>query len=106
MPFAEAPDSENLPDSTRIMYGHIMLGEACLIGSDSMPGTPVKPMESVYVNHPVPDAATGQKIFDALAEGGEVTMLYGPAFFSKSFGMVHDRFDTNWIIIVAPEEQH
>lgn len=105
MPFSEAPDSENLPPSDRIMYGHIMVGEACLMASDFMPGMPAKPMESVSVNHPVADVATGQKIFDQLAAGGDVTMPYAPTFFSKSFGMVRDRFGTNWMIGVAPEEQ-
>ncbi|TCL08768.1 PhnB protein [Shimia isoporae] len=105
MPYKDAPDSEQLPASDRIMYGHIMLGEACLMASDFPPGMPAKPMESVSVNHPVPDAATGQKIFAALAEGGDVTMPYAPTFFSRAFGMVRDRFGTNWMIGVAPDEQ-
>jgi PhnB protein len=57
------------------------------------------------VNHAVPDIEAGQRIFDALAKGGEVTMPYGPVFFSKTFGMLRDRFGTNWMIGVAPEEQ-
>lgn len=103
MPYHEAPPEENLPASDRIMYGHIMLGDACLMASDSFPGSGAKPQESVSINHSVPDIETGQTIFDALAQGGQVTMPYGPVFFSKSFGMVRDRFGTNWMIGVPPD---
>ena len=44
-----------------------------------------------------PDVATARRIFDRLAEGGEVTMPLVPAF-----GMTKDRFGTAWMITVAP----
>jgi len=42
--------------------------------------------------------AQAQKIFDALAAGGTVTMPMQPAFWAKSFGMLVDKFGTAWII--------
>lgn len=80
MSFSDAPASEDLPASDRIMYGHIMLGDACLMASDLSEGTPYTPMKSVSVNHIVPDIATGQALFDRLADGGTVKMPFGPTF--------------------------
>ncbi|MEC8042145.1 MAG: VOC family protein, partial [Pseudomonadota bacterium] len=88
MPYHEAPDSEALPKSDNIMYGHIMLGEACLMASDVMPGVTAGPQQAVSINFPVATVEEGQDLFDRLSEGGTVTMPYGPVFFSKGFGMV------------------
>lgn len=96
--YSDAPAEEKLPPSDRVMYGHIMLGEHCLMADDSMPGMEFVPQASVAVNHPVKTAEQGQKIFDRLAEGGTVTMPYGPVFFAPAFGMVTDRFGTAWMV--------
>ena len=101
--YTDAPESEGLPPSDRVMYSHIMLGDACLMASDSPPGMPAQPMTSVSVNHPVSDKAAGQKLFDALAEGGTVLMPYEQTFFSPAFGMVSDRFGTSWMIGVLTD---
>lgn len=96
--YSDAPQEEKLPPSGRVMYGHIMLGEHCLMAYDSMPGMEFTPQASVAVNHPVETAEEGQRIFDRLAEDGIVTMPYGPVFFSAAFGMLTDRFGTSWMI--------
>ena len=46
------------------------------------------------------DAADAKRMFDALAEGGQVRMPLGEAFFSPCFGMVADKFGVGWMIIV------
>lgn len=104
MPYHEAPEAEALPKSDHIMYGHIMLGDACLMASDVMPGTKAGPQQAVAINFPVDTFEQGQQLFDRLCEGGAVTMPYGPVFYSKGFGMVKDRFGTHWMIGVPPEE--
>jgi PhnB protein len=48
----------------------------------------------------VPDAATADRFFNALAEGGQVQMPLGNTFFSPRFGMVADRFGVGWIVIL------
>ena len=103
MRYTDAPESEGLPPSDRVMYSHIMLGDACLMASDHPPGMPGPDMASVSVNHPVADKEAGQKLFDALAEGGTVMMPYEETFFSPAFGMVTDRFGTSWMIGVLTE---
>jgi PhnB protein len=45
-----------------------------------------------------PTAAEAKKIFDALVEGGSVTMPFGKTFWSEGFGMLTDRFGTPWML--------
>ena len=49
----------------------------------------------------VDSAAEGQRIFNALAEGGTVAMPYAATFWSEGFGMVTDRFATPWMVNVS-----
>jgi len=41
-------------------------------------------------------------VFDALAQGGKVTMPLGKTFFASIFGMVVDRFGVQWMVGVMP----
>ena len=47
------------------------------------------------------DEATARRMFNALAEGGQVTMPLGKTFFSPLFGMLTDRFGVGWMVMVA-----
>jgi len=45
------------------------------------------------------DAAEGDRVFNALAEGGKVGAPLGEAFWGGRFGMVVDKFGTEWMIV-------
>ncbi len=51
---------------------------------------------SVYV--PGEGAARARQVFDALAEGGQVTMPFAPPFWGGHFGMLVDRFGVPWMV--------
>jgi PhnB protein len=40
-------------------------------------------------------------VFDALADGGQVTAPLMETFFSSAFGMCVDRFGVPWMIVAA-----
>jgi PhnB protein len=40
-----------------------------------------------------------ERIYAALAEGGEVFMKIGETFFAHRFGQVRDKFGINWMIV-------
>jgi PhnB protein len=42
--------------------------------------------------------AEGERVFNALADGGKVTMPFADAFWGGKFGMVNDRFGNEWMI--------
>ena len=102
--FAEAPGCEDMPEEARqgIMHVHLQIGEQALMASDAPPGQYV-PAQGLWISIPAPDVAEGQRLFDTLAEGGQVTMLYAATFWSPGFGMVTDRFGTPWMVNVAAE---
>jgi PhnB protein len=43
------------------------------------------------------------KAFDALGEGGNVTMPMEAQFWGDTFGMLTDRFGVHWMVNVAKE---
>jgi PhnB protein len=49
----------------------------------------------------VPTEADARKAFDALADGGSVQMPLTETFWSPCYGMVTDRFDVGWMVMVA-----
>jgi PhnB protein len=61
--------------------------------------------EGFSLSYTVPNAAEAEKVFNALAEGGQVQMPLTTTFFSPKFGMVADKFGVGWMIYVAPEQK-
>jgi PhnB protein len=46
----------------------------------------------------IDDAAQGQRVFNALAEGGTVKMPFADAFWGGKYGILVDRFGVEWMI--------
>jgi PhnB protein len=102
MRFRENPEpSHNPPGSEdKIMHAELRIGAARIMASDGMcMGQP--DFRGVSLALTVPDAATADRVFAALGEGGQVQMPLGPTFFSPRFGMVADRFGASWMILVG-----
>lgn len=105
MRYADAPDMpETLQDPTRIIHGQLTLGSGTLMASDYPPGMAGEPQSAVSIMQGVVSLAAGHEVFARLAEGGTVTQAFGSTFFSQGFGMVKDRFGTNWMISLMPDE--
>ena len=102
--FGESPGGEDMPEEARqgIMHVHLQVGDYALMASDAPPGQYV-PAQGLWISLPAADAAEGERLFAALAEGGKVTMPYGETFWSPGFGMVTDRFGTPWMVNVSLE---
>jgi PhnB protein len=50
----------------------------------------------------IPDLAFAERAFAKLTDGGSVKAPLGPAPWGGTFGIVHDRFSTEWIVTVPP----
>jgi PhnB protein len=48
----------------------------------------------------VADEAEAKRRFEALSDGGKITMPLTKTFWSPCFGMVTDRFGVSWMVIV------
>ncbi len=97
---APCPDGRLPPDSGRkVMHAEFRIGETTLMASDGMcSGKPG--FHGFSVSLTAPNDAEARRLFDALADGGEVRMPLGPTFFATSFGMVADRFGLGWMVTV------
>lgn len=99
LPFAGTPAEEFAPPewANKIMHAKLVVGDGVLMGSDSPPGM-FKPMQGMSVAYHVDDPAEAEKVFAALADGGNVTMPIEETFWARRFGMLVDRFGTPWMI--------
>ena len=84
----------------KVMHAEIRVGETVILLSDGRCGG--KPQfEGNALAITVGDEAEADRRFNALADGGQVTMPLTKTFFSSRFGMVADRFGVSWMILVA-----
>lgn len=88
-----------------IMHAALMTDDHLLMGSDDPTSESFGPVQGIMVNVTVPDTAEAARVFDALAEGGEIQLPLGPTSWSPAFGMCTDRYGTPWMVgTEAPAE--
>jgi PhnB protein len=96
MPGMELPDSAK----ERIMHVSLPISkETILMGSDSNPAmgkVPFGKQISLSVN--TESKAEADRIFNALAAGGQITMPIGEMFWGAYFGMLDDKFGISWMV--------
>jgi PhnB protein len=95
-PFADRCPHEHLD---RVAHARLELADGTsLYAGDCPPGMPYQGIHgvSIALNHDSVDKA--RQVFDAIAEGGTVTMAFSDTFWAKKFGMVKDRFGCHWIV--------
>ncbi|MEN3294426.1 MAG: PhnB protein [Burkholderiales bacterium] len=89
------PGSEN-----KVMHASVRIGETTLMASDGQcTGQPEFKGFSLSIT--APDDAEAERLFAALADGGQVQMPLAKTFWTSRFGMVADRFGVSWMITVA-----
>ena len=88
------PGSEN-----KVMHVSLRIGDTMVMASDGhAQGQPSFRGFSLSIT--VPDEARAEKVFKALADGGQVQMPLAKTFWSPKFGMLTDRFGVGWMINV------
>ena len=99
MTHADAPDGQSRlgPEwKDAVLHARISIAGAELAGAD-IPSA--QPMRSAYLTLNVDTDADAERIFAALADGGEVLMKMEETLFASRFGQVRDRFGINWMIL-------
>jgi PhnB protein len=105
LPMSDQPDGQAVPaeQADMIMHAALRFGDDILMASDDPTGDG-GPVKGMCVNYAVTDIAEARRVFEALAEGGEVTMPISETFWSPQFGMCVDRFGTPWMVNAEPQE--
>ncbi len=83
----------------KVMHATFEAEGARFMASDTMPGQPKPAHQGFAVSLFVPgEVDKARQAFDALAEGGQVTMPFAPPFWGGHFGMLTDKFGVPWMV--------
>ena len=106
MRFSDAPEGcPTAPGSEqKVMHATLDVAGTNVMLSDAQ-CTGELDFKGVSLSLQVPDVATGQARFDALAEGGSVEMPFGKTFWTEGFGMLRDRFGVSWMVNVVSDSE-
>jgi PhnB protein len=104
MAMKDMPEGEPVPadQADLVMHAALTLEGSVLMASDDPTTDKFGPVQGMQVSYNVAEVAEAKRVFDALAEGGEVTMPIQETFWSPMFGMCVDRFGTPWMISADP----
>ncbi len=85
----------------KVMHASFRIGGTSLMASDG--GCPADGnFHGFSLSLAVPSEADANRVFAALAAGGQVKMPLAKTFWSPCFGMLTDRFGLGWMVSVAP----
>lgn len=97
----EPPPPDMIPagSENKIMHANMRIGDAVMMTSDGM-CSGKSGFQGFSLSLGVANETEARRMFDALADDGQVQMPLEKTFFSSCFGMVTDRFGVSWMVIV------
>lgn len=102
MPYRDSPAQEQArPEQLdHILHGFVQLGQSAIMGTDGgcPDGEGRQAMRGCSLSISVTDTAEAERIFAALAEGGQVQMPLQETFWAHKFGMLTDQFGIAWMV--------
>jgi len=99
--YGESPMADQTPADfkNKVMHARMTVGDKTIMGSDAPPGRYSKP-GGFSINIASQDVAEADRIFNAMAEGGQIHMPIAETFWAKRFGMFIDKFGIPWMVNV------
>lgn len=101
MRWKDAPDKSMCSpgNENKVMHASLTINSARIMASDGRnSGQP--DFKGFSLSLDAKNEEDANRMFSALAEGGQVIMPLGKTFFSSCFGMLADKFGVHWMIIV------
>jgi PhnB protein len=98
--YKDAPGGEPCGPDVKpeaIMHARIRVGDTALMASDGACSGNAQ-FQGFSLSVTAAGDAEAKRVFDALAQGGEVRMPLAPTFFATSFGIVADKFGVSWMV--------
>lgn len=80
------------------MHAALSFGDGDLLMASDDPTGDGGPMKGFAVNLTLADADEARRVFECLADGGEIQMPLEPTFWSPLFGTCVDRFGVAWMV--------
>ena len=101
--FKDTSEGQNLSpeDSEKIMHIALPIGHGnMLMATDALEsmGQKLKPGNNFYLSIHADSEDEGQKLFDALSEGGKIGVPFQKQFWEAWHGNLTDKFGINWMV--------
>jgi len=96
--FGEGACSTAEDAKDRVMHARLTRGSSLLMASDTMPGMPHKEGDGFAIALNCQSMTEINTVFDALSAGGTVTKALGDMPWGAHFGMLTDKFGTEWML--------
>jgi PhnB protein len=102
MRFKDSPDQSMISPGSenKVMHSAVQLGDSTVLMSDGR-CTGKANFHGIALAISTKTEAEADKIFNGLADGGQVNMPMAKTFFSPKFGMLADKFGVGWMVLVA-----
>jgi PhnB protein len=97
----EPPPPGRIPPGweNKVMHASLRIGQTVFMASDGCSAEKAS-FQGFSLSLSPATKEEAEKVFTALANGGQVQMPLGKTFWSPCFGMVQDRFGVCWMISV------
>jgi PhnB protein len=106
--FGEMPENPDYPlpeeAKSRVSHATLKVGETELMFSDTFPGQPHASGNQVTICITSDDVEKSRAMYEALSQGGQVTMPLQDTFFSPAYGSLVDKFGVNFQIFTEGKE--
>ncbi|MDE3105861.1 MAG: VOC family protein [Acidobacteriota bacterium] len=98
MRFSQMPDPSQAPPGMgdKVLHARFQIADAELLASDV---PQAEPLRSAYLTLSVSSNEEAERIYNALADGGQILMALEETFFAHRYGQVRDRFGMNWMVL-------
>ena len=101
MRFKDAPEGQCAPGSeNNIMHSSLRIGDTAMMASDGMSNGKAPEFKGLSLTLNARDEAEAERLFGALANGGQVHQPLIKTFFSPKFGVLADKFGVSWMVVV------
>ena len=97
----DAPEPSQISPGleNKILHSSFTIGSSMIMATDGYNKNNAN-FEGISLALSATNEGEAKRLFDALAEGGEVRMPLTKTFFSPAFGMLADKFGVPWMVVV------
>ena len=105
MRFKDAPEGQCAPGTeNKVMHSALKIGDTVIMATDGMMQDQGKlEFKGISLTLNPKTEAECERLFNALADGGQVRQPLIKTFFSPKFGVLADRFGVSWMVLVDQE---
>ncbi len=99
--FAESKSQMKIPEEykSKIIHSEFKAEEIYFMASDGRPGYSEEEARSnIALSINFSDEDEQEKVFNALSQGGKISMPLQNTFYSRKFGMFEDKFGIQWML--------